>query len=153
MANGRGKGLPREGLGTAVPRLSLAGLLGGEGKGKGKRAACVYLALHPNPAPMFLDDQLDHRQAEAGPTPLPPGHIVGAKELVEYIAKALVAQPDQVEARLMGRDGDAEVIELQVAPEDRGKVIGKRGRTAHAIRTLLNAVSDKDHSYTLEIVD
>ncbi|MFQ5898955.1 MAG: KH domain-containing protein [Candidatus Methylomirabilia bacterium] len=64
------------------------------------------------------------------------------KELVELIAKALVDEPDQV------RVGEIEgekltVIELRVAPSDLGKVIGKQGRTARAIRTLLNATATK----------
>ncbi len=75
------------------------------------------------------------------------------KDLVEYIAKALVSEPDQVEVLDGGREGDTEIIELRVAPDDRGKVIGKKGRTAHAIRSLLAAASPEGHSYTLEIVD
>jgi predicted RNA-binding protein YlqC (UPF0109 family) len=74
-------------------------------------------------------------------------------ELVEYIAKALVSAPDQVEVTEAGREGDTEVLELRVAPDDRGKVIGKKGRTAHAIRTLLAAASPEGHTYSLEIVD
>lgn len=75
------------------------------------------------------------------------------KELIEYIAKALVAHSDQVVVESAGRDGDTEILELRVAAEDRGKVIGKKGRTAHAIRTLLAAASSEDHPVTLEIVD
>ena len=75
------------------------------------------------------------------------------KDLVEYIAKALVTAPDQVEVIDAGREGDTEVLELRVAPDDRGKVIGKKGRTAHAIRTLLASSSPEGHSYSLEIVD
>lgn len=75
------------------------------------------------------------------------------KELVDYIAKALVSAPDQVEVTEAGREGEVEVLELRVAPDDRGKVIGKKGRTAHAIRTLLAAASPEGQSYSLEIVD
>jgi predicted RNA-binding protein YlqC (UPF0109 family) len=75
------------------------------------------------------------------------------KELVEYIAKALVSAPEQVEVTEAGHEGDTEVLELRVAPDDRGKVIGKKGRTAHAIRTLLAASSPEGHTYSLEIVD
>ncbi len=75
------------------------------------------------------------------------------KDLVEYIAKALVTAPDQVEVIDAGREGDTEVLELRVAPDDRGKVIGKKGRTAHAIRTLLASASPEGHAYSLEIVD
>ncbi len=64
------------------------------------------------------------------------------KELVEFIAKALVDEPDQVRVREI--EGEKiTVIELRVAPGDLGKVIGKQGRTARAIRTLLNAAATK----------
>lgn len=64
------------------------------------------------------------------------------KELVEYIAKALVDEPDQV--RVTEIEGERiTVIELRVAPSDLGKVIGKQGRTARSIRTILNAVATK----------
>jgi predicted RNA-binding protein YlqC (UPF0109 family) len=75
------------------------------------------------------------------------------KELVAYIARALVSKPDEVEVIDAGREGDTEILELRVAAEDRGKVIGKKGRTAHAIRTVMAAASLEGHSYTLEIVD
>lgn len=75
------------------------------------------------------------------------------KELVAYIAKALVSQPDAVEVIEAGREGDAEIIELRVGPDDRGKVIGKKGRTAHAIRTLMAAASPEGRTYSLDIVD
>ena len=64
------------------------------------------------------------------------------KELVEFIAKALVDEPDQV--RVTEIEGERiTVIELRVAPGDLGKVIGKQGRSARSIRTLLNAVATK----------
>lgn len=64
------------------------------------------------------------------------------KELVEFIAKALVDEPDQV--RVTAVEGERiTVIELRVAPSDLGKVIGKQGRTARSIRILLNAVATK----------
>ncbi|MBI2154816.1 MAG: KH domain-containing protein [Candidatus Rokubacteria bacterium] len=64
------------------------------------------------------------------------------KELVEFIAKALVDEPDQV--RVTAVEGERiTVIELRVAPSDVGKVIGKQGRTARSIRILLNAVATK----------
>lgn len=60
------------------------------------------------------------------------------KELIEQIAKAIVERPDEVQVR--GVEGEhAVVIELRVAKEDIGKVIGKQGRTISAIRTILNA--------------
>lgn len=64
------------------------------------------------------------------------------KDLVEYIAKNLVDDPDQV--RVTEIEGEkVTIIELRVAQSDLGKVIGKQGRTARAIRTLLNATATK----------
>lgn len=64
------------------------------------------------------------------------------KDLVEYMAKALVDKPDEVEVHEV--DGEqTTVIELKVAKEDLGKVIGKQGRTAQSMRTILGAVSTK----------
>ena len=75
------------------------------------------------------------------------------KQLVEDIAKALVDQPDQVSVQAVERD-EATVLELKVAAGDLGKVIGKQGRTARSIRTLLAAASMKFHKrYTLEILE
>ena len=75
------------------------------------------------------------------------------KELVEYIAKSLVDSPDQVDVReAEGEQG--EVLELSVSHEDLGKIIGKQGRTARAIRTLLGAVSAKTKKrVVLEIIE
>lgn len=64
------------------------------------------------------------------------------KELVEFIAKALVDDPDQVSVNEI-EGQQTSVIELKVAKEDLGKVIGKQGRTARAIRTILSAASTK----------
>jgi len=66
------------------------------------------------------------------------------KELVETIAKALVDDPGQVKAT-EEMEEETTVIKLTVAKEDMGRIIGKEGRTAKAIRTLLNAVSTKDN--------
>ena len=64
------------------------------------------------------------------------------KDLIEYIAKVLVDKPDEVRVtELEGRQ--TSVIELRVAKEDLGKVIGKQGRTARAMRTILGAASTK----------
>ncbi len=64
------------------------------------------------------------------------------KELIEFIAKSLVDNPDQVHVTEV--DGEQTVVyELRVAKEDLGKVIGKQGRTARAIRTVLGAASTK----------
>ena len=73
--------------------------------------------------------------------------------LVKEIAKALVDEPDQVEVSTADRE-DSTVIRLKVAPNDIGKVIGKMGRTARCMRTLLGAASMKyRHRFTLDIVE
>ncbi len=64
------------------------------------------------------------------------------KELVSFIAKSLVDNPDQVEVTEVAGEQTA-VLELKVAPEDLGKIIGKQGRTAKAIRTILSAAAAK----------
>ena len=65
------------------------------------------------------------------------------KELVEVIAKALVENPDEVVVTESVKDYET-VIELSVAPADMGKVIGKQGRIAKAIRSLIKAASSKE---------
>jgi len=71
-----------------------------------------------------------------------PGSTDSLKDLIMYIAKALVDNPDQV--RVGEVEGErTSVIELTVAKEDLGKVIGKQGRTARSIRTILSAASTK----------
>ena len=75
------------------------------------------------------------------------------KELVEAIAKALVDDPDQVQVRAIEAE-QVTVFELRVAPSDLGKVIGRQGRTARAIRTILSAVGMKLRKrFTLEILE
>jgi predicted RNA-binding protein YlqC (UPF0109 family) len=65
------------------------------------------------------------------------------KELVEFIARALVDNPDQVQVTEV--DGEkSNIIELRVAPEDMGKVIGKQGKIAQSIRTLTKATAAKE---------
>ena len=64
------------------------------------------------------------------------------KELIEFMAKALVDNPDKVEVREIEGE-QSSVIELRVQQEDLGKVIGKQGRTARAMRTILGAASTK----------
>lgn len=73
-------------------------------------------------------------------------------ELVRFIARSLVDNVDAVDVREV-EGPDATVIELRVAPEDMGKVIGKQGRIAKAIRTVLKAAATKDDKrVVLEIV-
>jgi predicted RNA-binding protein YlqC (UPF0109 family) len=75
------------------------------------------------------------------------------RELVEFLAKSLVDQPDEVKTRTYERE-QGTVIELEVAPDDLGKVIGRQGRTARAIRTLLSAAGQKTRRrYSLDILD
>jgi predicted RNA-binding protein YlqC (UPF0109 family) len=75
------------------------------------------------------------------------------QELVEFVAKSLVDHPDRVEVREIEGEKTT-VIELKVAPEDLGKVIGRQGRTARAIRTLLAAVARKQNKRAvLEILE
>ncbi len=75
------------------------------------------------------------------------------KALVEIIAKALVDDPSQV-ITAEEMEEDTLVIKLTVAKEDMGRIIGKEGRTAKAIRTILNAVATKDNKKAmLKIVE
>ena len=75
------------------------------------------------------------------------------KELVETIAKALVDHPEEVRVK-SGEGAQVTVLELQVHPEDLGKIIGRQGRTAKAIRTVLGAAGIKARKrYTLEILE
>ena len=74
------------------------------------------------------------------------------EELLEYLARSLVAKPDEVRVVRTERDG-AVVLELHVAAEDVGKVIGRQGRVARALRTLVRASGGRRHERALlEIV-
>lgn len=66
------------------------------------------------------------------------------EELVKLIAQSLVDDPDAVDVKTVDNDKDI-VIELRVAPDDMGKVIGKQGRIAKAIRTVVKAVATKEN--------
>lgn len=75
------------------------------------------------------------------------------KQLVDYIARALVDKPDEVEVKDVEEDGGL-VLELIVAEEDLGKVIGRQGRTARAIRNVLSAAAMKtQRRVSLEILE
>jgi predicted RNA-binding protein YlqC (UPF0109 family) len=75
------------------------------------------------------------------------------QELITTIAQALVDHPDQVSVRTL-EGNQTSVLELKVAKEDVGKVIGKQGRTAQSMRVLLNAVSSKlNKRFVLEILE
>lgn len=74
-------------------------------------------------------------------------------ELVELIAKALVDKPEEVSVRAIEGE-QVKVLELKVDPTDLGKIIGKKGRTAKSIRTLLGAAGMKlKKRFTLEILE
>jgi predicted RNA-binding protein YlqC (UPF0109 family) len=79
--------------------------------------------------------------------------MASVKGLVEEIAKALVDQPEEVSVNEVAGE-QVTVLELKVAPGDVGKVIGKQGRTARSIRTLLGAAGMKlDRRFNLEILE
>ena len=75
------------------------------------------------------------------------------KELVQFLARQLVNNPDAVEVKEVHGD-TASVLELRVAKEDLGRVIGKQGRTVKSIRTILNAVASRtNRKIVLEIIE
>jgi predicted RNA-binding protein YlqC (UPF0109 family) len=79
--------------------------------------------------------------------------MVAVEELVREIARALVDEPSAVDVQAVNREENT-ILKLRVAPGDVGKVIGKQGRTARSVRTILGAVSMKlHHRYTLDILE
>ena len=75
------------------------------------------------------------------------------RKLIEYIAQSLVDNPSAVQVREVRNDRNALVLELHVAPDDYGKVIGRQGRVARAMRTLLRAGGTHEGRHTsLEIL-
>jgi hypothetical protein len=75
------------------------------------------------------------------------------RDLVQYLAKSLVNKPEAVEVKETERD-TAFVLELKVAKEDLGRIIGRQGRTAKSIRTILNAAASRtNRKVVLEIVE
>jgi predicted RNA-binding protein YlqC (UPF0109 family) len=75
------------------------------------------------------------------------------KDLLQYLAKSLVSHPESVEIKETSND-DTSVFEVKVAKEDLGRIIGKQGRTAKSIRTLLNAAAAvSNRKVVLEIVE
>jgi predicted RNA-binding protein YlqC (UPF0109 family) len=74
------------------------------------------------------------------------------KDLLEYIVKSIVAEPDAIKISEENSD-DGLLIKLEVAPDDKGRVIGRQGRVAQALRTLLRVKAAKDNTRVrLEIV-
>lgn len=75
------------------------------------------------------------------------------RKLVEYIAQSLVDNPAAVQVREVRNDRNALILELHVAPDDFGKVIGRQGRVAKAMRTLLRAGGTRESRHTsLDII-
>ena len=76
------------------------------------------------------------------------------RELLEYLAKALVDEPDKVSVEQFDEDDGTVVLELSVADDDYGKVIGRGGRTANALRTVVKAAAVRqDCRVLVDIVD
>lgn len=76
------------------------------------------------------------------------------KELLEYLARQLVDEPDEVDVQQFDEDDGTVVLELAVAEDDYGKIIGKGGRTANALRTVIKAAAVKEGRRVLiDIVD
>jgi uncharacterized protein len=76
------------------------------------------------------------------------------KELLEYLARQLVDEPDEVDVQQFNEDDGTVVLELAVAEDDYGKIIGKGGRTANALRTVVKAAAVKEGCRVLvDIVD
>ena len=80
---------------------------------------------------------------------------MGAKELLIYIVRELVDDPDAIDVReIESENGDELTLELRVAKEDMGKVIGRQGRIARELRTIMrSAVNHADKRVTVEICD
>jgi len=75
------------------------------------------------------------------------------KELLQFLAQSLVNHPEQVEVKETQGDS-ASVLELKVAKEDLGRIIGKQGRTAKSIRTILNAAASRtNRKVVLDIIE
>ena len=76
------------------------------------------------------------------------------EDLLEYLARALVDKPDEVEVEGFEEDDGTVVLELNVADDDAGKVIGRGGRTVAALRTVMKAVATRDgHRVLVDVVD
>jgi len=89
-----------------------------------------------------------------GSTAATPTVAESMVELVKGIACSLVDSPESVTVEAFSETGDGTLIRLRVAPTDVGKVIGKQGRTARSIRTILSAASMKlKHRFSLDIVE
>src|SRR6185436_20802962 len=100
-----------------------------------------------------MSDDLDRGAPGGGSDRLGGGGEPSLRELIDYLARGLVDRPEEVEVEEI-EEPDALVFELKVAEEDLGKVIGKQGRTAKALRTILSAASAKSgRRVILEILE
>ncbi len=89
----------------------------------------------------------------SSPETSPEGSGSMTEDVLEYVAKSLVDNPDDVSVTPVEEDGET-VLELRVHPDDMGKVIGKRGRTAKAIRTMVKAAATREGTMVaVEIVE
>jgi uncharacterized protein len=77
----------------------------------------------------------------------------GAQALLAYLARGLVERPDEVLVEQFDEDDGTLVLELSVAAEDYGRVIGRAGRTAHALRTVVRAAAGEGQRVVVDIVD
>lgn len=99
-----------------------------------------------------MNEEENLEEQEAPETQKIPKEVENMKELVEYIAKAIVNAPDDVVVT-EETDEQGTTLKLQVADDDKGRVIGKQGRVAQAMRTLIRVVAAKAGTRaTLEII-
>jgi uncharacterized protein len=112
-----------------------------------------YLTIIKVPRLLLLRPPWFKSLCEKGPAFPDQVEVVVMKELIKHMAQALVDNPEQVDVtEIIGEQNS--VFELRVAKEDLGKVIGKQGRTAQAMRSILSAASAKFHKRAvLEIID
>ena len=97
--------------------------------------------------------QADEAGGSGGLTQPGPASDIPLYELVDFLARNLVLHPEAVEVKQNTTD-QLTTFELRVAKEDLGRVIGKQGRTAKSLRTILNAAASRiQHKATLEIVE
>jgi uncharacterized protein len=99
-----------------------------------------------------MNEEENQEEQGAPETQESPREVKGMKELVEYIAKAIVNAPDDVVVT-EETDEQGTTLKLQVADDDKGRVIGKQGRVAQAMRTLIRVMAAKAGTRaTLEII-
>ncbi len=92
-------------------------------------------------------DQVFEGEADDG------GQATAPERVLQFVAEQLVDHPEGVSVTAVEEDDHVTTLELRVHPDDLGKVIGKRGRTAKALRTLVKATMEGDQNVNVEIVD